>query len=229
MSAYTHPVPRHPGGPPAPGLVRPRLRHRVLGPVPRGLGARPPARRLLSRLLRGHDRARRHLRAGRAGRCGRDLPPALALEPRLRRRPRRLPRLQRLQHRRATARPHGAYFVFELLWRGVGYGVIDTLLLTIFPCFVAYKLLHGHVAGLKGKLRFTALMLPLVLIVTATYHLGLSPVPPGRAQPTRDRQRADLDPDLRDREPGRLDRRARLPTRRRRHARLRVARSSTRR
>jgi hypothetical protein len=72
----------------------------------------------------------------------------------------------------ATARPHGAYFVFELLWRGVGYGVIDTLLLTIFPCFVAYKLLHGRVDGVTGKLRFTALMLPLVLIITATYHLG---------------------------------------------------------
>ena len=72
----------------------------------------------------------------------------------------------------ATARPHGAYFLFELLWRGVGYGVVDTLLLTILPCFVAYKLLHGHVAGLKGKLRFTALALPLVLMVTATYHWG---------------------------------------------------------
>jgi hypothetical protein len=72
----------------------------------------------------------------------------------------------------ATARPHGAYFVFELLWRGVGYGLIDTLLLTIFPCFVAYKLLHGHVNGLKGKLRFTALSLPLVLMITATYHWG---------------------------------------------------------
>jgi hypothetical protein len=72
----------------------------------------------------------------------------------------------------ATARPHGAYFAFELLWRGVGYGVIDTLLLTIFPCFVAYKLLHGRVDGLKGKLRFTALTLPLVLVITATYHWG---------------------------------------------------------
>ncbi len=72
----------------------------------------------------------------------------------------------------ATARPHGAYFFFELLWRGVGYGLIDTLLLTIFPCFVAYKILHGRVDGLKGKLRFTALTLPLVLVITATYHWG---------------------------------------------------------
>jgi len=72
----------------------------------------------------------------------------------------------------ATARPHGAYFIFELLWRGVGYGVIDTLLLTIFPCFIAYKLLRGRVDGPKGKVRFTALALPLVLIITATYHWG---------------------------------------------------------
>jgi hypothetical protein len=72
----------------------------------------------------------------------------------------------------STARPHGAYFAFELLWRGVGYGMIDTLLLTIFPTFVAYQLLHGRVGGLRGKLRFTALALPLVMIVTATYHLG---------------------------------------------------------
>jgi hypothetical protein len=72
----------------------------------------------------------------------------------------------------ATDRPHGAYFVFELLWRGVGYGLVDTLLLTVFPCLVAFTLLHGHVDGLVGKLRFTALALPLVIVVTATYHLG---------------------------------------------------------
>jgi len=72
----------------------------------------------------------------------------------------------------ATARPHGLYFVFELLWRGLGYALVDTLLLTVVPCLVAYTLLHGRVDGLKGKLRFTALCLPLVMIVTATYHLG---------------------------------------------------------
>lgn len=72
----------------------------------------------------------------------------------------------------ATARPRGLYFVFELAWRGLGYGLVDTLLLTVFPCLVAYTLLHGRVGGLKGKLRFTALMLPLVIAVTAIYHLG---------------------------------------------------------
>ena len=72
----------------------------------------------------------------------------------------------------ATARPDGAYFAFELLWRGVGYGMVDTLLLTIFPCFVAYQLVHGNVENWRGKARLTAVMLPLVLVLTATYHLG---------------------------------------------------------
>ena len=72
----------------------------------------------------------------------------------------------------ATARPGGAYFVFELLWRGVGYGLVDTVLLTVVPCLIAYTLLQGQVDHLLGKLRFTALALPLVMLVTATYHLG---------------------------------------------------------
>lgn len=72
----------------------------------------------------------------------------------------------------ATQRPHGLYFAFELLWRGFGYGLVDTLLLTAFPCLVSYTLLRGRVDGLKWRLRFTALCLPLVIIVTATYHLG---------------------------------------------------------
>jgi hypothetical protein len=72
----------------------------------------------------------------------------------------------------ATSRPRGLYFAFELLWRGIGYGIVDTLLLTVFPCLVAYKLLHGHVDGLKGKLRLTAVMLPLVIVLTGAYHWG---------------------------------------------------------
>jgi hypothetical protein len=47
-----------------------------------------------------------------------------------------------------------------------------TLLLTVFPALVAYRLLDGRVDRLKGKLRLTALALPLVLVVTAAYHVG---------------------------------------------------------
>lgn len=72
----------------------------------------------------------------------------------------------------ATGRPHGAYFVFELLWRGVGYGTIDALLLTAFPCLIAYRMLRGRITGIVGRLRYVALALPLVALITATYHLG---------------------------------------------------------
>jgi hypothetical protein len=71
-----------------------------------------------------------------------------------------------------TPRPDGAYFAFEVLWRGVGYGTIDALLLTVFPCMIAYGILHGHLAGSRRRLRYIALALPLIWIITATYHLG---------------------------------------------------------
>jgi hypothetical protein len=71
-----------------------------------------------------------------------------------------------------TDRPQGAYFAFELLWRGVTYGVVDALLLSAFPGLVAYSVLRGRVGGFLGKVRFAAVALPLVLVITATYHLG---------------------------------------------------------
>ena len=72
----------------------------------------------------------------------------------------------------ATSRPHSAYFAFELLWRGVGYGTVDALLLTVFPCVVAYTVLHGRMTTMFRRARFIAVALPMVLVITATYHLG---------------------------------------------------------
>ena len=72
----------------------------------------------------------------------------------------------------ATSRPAGAYFAFEVLWRGVGYGVVDALLLTAFPCLIAYRVLRGRIGGFGGHVRYIALALPLILLITATYHLG---------------------------------------------------------
>jgi hypothetical protein len=72
----------------------------------------------------------------------------------------------------ATPRPDGAYFVFQLGWRGLAYGAVDALLLTAFPAAVAYELMGRNISGLGRRLKFAAVMLPLTVIITATYHLG---------------------------------------------------------
>jgi hypothetical protein len=60
----------------------------------------------------------------------------------------------------------------KLIWRGVLYGIVDTLLLTVFPCLVAYGLWHHDLAGVGRKLGYGLTAVLLVLSVTATYHLG---------------------------------------------------------
>jgi hypothetical protein len=72
----------------------------------------------------------------------------------------------------ATPRPDGAYFVFEVAWRGVLYGVVDALLLTAFPAMVTFALLGGRVLGLARRLLFAGVAFPLIFVITATYHLG---------------------------------------------------------
>ena len=71
-----------------------------------------------------------------------------------------------------TARPDGAYFIFELIWRGGLYGAADALLLTAFPCMVALSVLGGRHTGLRRKAGYLAISLALVMTITATYHLG---------------------------------------------------------
>jgi len=74
--------------------------------------------------------------------------------------------------RDSTPHPAGGYFAFELFWRGGVYGIVDALLLTAFPCLVAFKLLGGRLSGFLTKAGYVALAAALVLIVTGVYHLG---------------------------------------------------------
>jgi hypothetical protein len=71
-----------------------------------------------------------------------------------------------------TARPDGMYFVFEVLWRGLTYGAIDALLLTVFPCLVVYQALGGPLGSWRKRAGYFAASLALVVTITATYHLG---------------------------------------------------------
>jgi hypothetical protein len=72
----------------------------------------------------------------------------------------------------ATDRPGGAYFVFELLWRGGLYGVVDALLLTAFPCAVVWAAMGGRLETWGRRLGYFIASLALVMTITAGYHLG---------------------------------------------------------
>lgn len=72
----------------------------------------------------------------------------------------------------STPHPDGAYFGFEILWRGAAYGLVDAVLLNVFPAMIAYSLLRGNVASLTRRVGFAVLALLLTVVITATYHLG---------------------------------------------------------
>src|SRR6185503_5401386 len=72
----------------------------------------------------------------------------------------------------ATPHPSGGYFVFEIVWRGMVYGVVDALLLSAFPGLIARELMQRKVAGAWRRISYGALTLTLVMIITAIYHAG---------------------------------------------------------
>jgi hypothetical protein len=72
----------------------------------------------------------------------------------------------------STPHPSGFYFGFELVWRGLLYGVFDTLILTAFPGMVAYAVVHRNGERVRRRIGFAVLALVLVWTITAVYHLG---------------------------------------------------------
>ena len=74
----------------------------------------------------------------------------------------------------STDHPGGAYFGFEVLWRGVVYGLVDAAILFAFPALVTLLLLRGDVGSVSRRLVFAGLALVLVTTMTAAYHAGYS-------------------------------------------------------
>lgn len=73
-----------------------------------------------------------------------------------------------------TPRPSGAYYWFELLWRGGIYGAIDALLLTVLPCVIVYRALGGRLPSWRRRLGYFGVSLVLIAALTAVYHLGFT-------------------------------------------------------
>jgi hypothetical protein len=97
----------------------------------------------------------------------------------------RLRHVERVRPNRPDTSPAGAYFAFEILWRGVVYGIVDTLLLSAFPGLVAWELMQRNLDGAGRRVSYGVLTLALVGIITATYHAGYKDLQnvPGIVQP----------------------------------------------
>ncbi len=75
----------------------------------------------------------------------------------------------------STAHPHGWTFVGGILWRGVGYGAIDGLLLSSFPILATFAAFSGKPLRQRTRRAVAAigtLALAMSIMFTAVYHLG---------------------------------------------------------
>lgn len=71
-----------------------------------------------------------------------------------------------------TSGASGLALGWDVLWRGVVYGVVDGLLLFAFPWIVAWRALGAETAGWRRKLAAGATAWAGVLLITTAYHLG---------------------------------------------------------
>jgi hypothetical protein len=76
----------------------------------------------------------------------------------------------------ATERPTGLEFAAALAWRGVFYGVVDGLLLSVFPILAVFAAFRGGRLARRrgGTALVAAVALAASLAMTAVYHAGYS-------------------------------------------------------
>jgi hypothetical protein len=81
-----------------------------------------------------------------------------------------------VQRQDASARPEGARLIWDLVWLGVIYGLIDALILSVLPVLATWRAFsaRGWTATVAGKVGVGALAIGASLIVAAAYHLGFS-------------------------------------------------------
>jgi hypothetical protein len=81
-----------------------------------------------------------------------------------------------VQRQDASARPEGARLVWDLVWLGVIYGLIDALVLSVLPVLATWRAfsVRGWTMTLAGKVGVGALAIAASLLVAAAYHLGFS-------------------------------------------------------
>ncbi|MFZ5821462.1 MAG: hypothetical protein ACOYYJ_16315 [Chloroflexota bacterium] len=73
-----------------------------------------------------------------------------------------------------SPRSEGLTLVFDILWSGVAYGLVDALLLSVLPILATWQAftLLNWTSNWPGKILVGALALVASLAVTVAYHLG---------------------------------------------------------
>jgi cobalamin synthase len=75
----------------------------------------------------------------------------------------------------ATPHPKGLEFAAAIAWRGVFYGAVDGLLLSVFPILAVFAAFEGRrLSGRGGTFVVALIALAASLAMTAVYHAGYS-------------------------------------------------------
>jgi hypothetical protein len=79
-----------------------------------------------------------------------------------------------VQRQDASARPEGLRLIWDLVWLGVVYGLIDALILSVLPVLATWRAFsaRGWTESLAGKIGVGALAVAASLIVATVYHVG---------------------------------------------------------
>ena len=74
-----------------------------------------------------------------------------------------------------TEHPSGLLLVFELFWRGLAYGIADSLVLTAFPLAVAIGVMRSEtIVGVARRLVLAGFTLVLIWTMSTVYHRGFA-------------------------------------------------------
>jgi len=82
--------------------------------------------------------------------------------------------VQNVLSRPATEKFTGPYLAWLIFWRGLIYGAIDGLLLSVFPWMVTWRAFDVEKKPLGKKIAFGFLAWLFILVLTTAYHLGYS-------------------------------------------------------
>ncbi len=74
----------------------------------------------------------------------------------------------------ATEKFTGLYLAWLIFWRGLIYGAVDGLLLSVFPWMVTWRAFDVEKKPWGKKIAFGLLAWLFILVLTTAYHLGYS-------------------------------------------------------